>query len=146
MQDKIQSDIKTAMLAGEALRVEVLRGLKSALQNQAIENKSDLNDDEIVKTVQKEIKKRNEAAELYAQAGDEERKQKELDEIKILNSYLPEQLSDEELVEVVAKVIKDNNIDNPQKMGMAIGMVSKQVGASAEGAKIAAEVKKQLGV
>lgn len=146
MQDKIQSDIKTAMLAGEALRVEVLKGLKSAIQNQAIEKKSELEDEEIIKTVQKEIKKRNEAAELYAQAGDDERKQKELDEIEILSSYLPEQLSDDELAEVVTRVIKENDIDSPQKMGMVIGMINKQIGASAEGAKIAAEVKKQLGV
>jgi uncharacterized protein YqeY len=146
MQDKIQADLKTAMLAGESLRVEVLKGLKSALQNQAIEKKSDLEDYEIIKTVQKEIKKRNEAAELYGQANDEARKQKELEEAQILSGYLPEQLSDEELAKIVSQVIEDNSIDSPQKMGMAIGMVNKQVGASAEGAKIAAEVKKQLGV
>ena len=146
MQDKIQADLKTAMLAGEALRVEVLKGLKSALQNQAIEKKAELEDEDIIKTVQKEIKKRNEAAELYEQAGDKGRQKKELDEAEILSGYLPKQLSEEELAKIVTQVIEQNGIDSPQKMGMAIGIVSKQVGASAEGSKIAAEVKKQLGV
>jgi uncharacterized protein YqeY len=146
MQDKIQQDIKAAMLAGESLKIEVLKGLKSVLQNQTIEKKADLSDDEIVKVAQKEIKKRQEAADLYGKAGEYDRKQKEIDEIEILKDYLPAQLTDEELADVVKKIIEENGIDSPQKMGMAIGMVNKQVGASAEGAKIAAEVKKQLGV
>ncbi len=147
MQDRIAADLKTAMLAGEALTVETLKGLKSALMNQKIAQKSELSDEEIIKIVQKEVKKRHEAAELYAKAEDGVgRQEKEISEARILSAYLPAQLSDDELLVVVKEIIDDNQIDSPQKLGMAIGLVQKQVGAGAEGAKIAAAVKAQLGL
>lgn len=147
MQEQIATDLKAAMLASETLKVETLKGLKSAMMNQKIAQKNELSDDEIIKIIQKEVKKRYEAADLYAKSEDgAERQKKELQEAKILNIYLPTQLSDDELVKVVEKIIADNQIDSPQKMGMAIGLVQKDVGASAEGSKIAAIVKKQLGI
>lgn len=147
MQDRIAADLKTAMLAGEALKVETLKGLKSSMMNQVIAQKNELTDDEIIKIIQKEVKKRHEAAELYAKAQDgAQRRDKELLEAEILSVYLPKPLSDAELAATVKKVITGNQIDSVQKMGMAIGLVQKRVGAGVEGAKIAAEVKKQLGV
>ncbi len=146
MQETIQSDLKAAMLAGDKLKVEVLKGLKSALQNQAIDKKAELNDEEVTKVIGKEVKKRNEAAELYGKAGAADREEKELKEAEILQAYLPKQLSDEELDEIIKKVIEENNINSPQKLGMAIGLINKQVGASADGSRVAQAVKKQLGV
>ncbi len=146
MQDTLEKDLKVALLAGEKLKVEVLKGLKSAIQNKRIANQSELSDDEIIGIVKKEVKKRHEAAELYEQAGASDRKDKELQEAEILTDYLPKQLTDEELAEVVSEIIEQNGIDSPQKLGMAIELVNKQVGASADGAKIAQLVKQQLGV
>jgi len=146
MQGTIETDIKAAMLAGDKLKVEVLKGLKSAIQNERIAAKKELNDDDVIKITKKEVKKRHEAADLYEKAGANERKEKELFEAEILNKYLPKQLTDDELEAAVTKVIEDNGINDPQKLGMAIGLVNKQVGASADGAKIAQLVKKKLGV
>jgi len=146
MQDTLEKDLKVALLAGKKLEVEVLKGLKSSIQNQRIANKKELSDDEITGIVKKEVKKRHEAAELYEKAGASDRKEKELQEAEILTGYLPKQLTDEELAEVVSKIIEQNDIDSPKKLGMAIGLVNKQVGASADGAKVAQVVKQQLGV
>lgn len=146
MQETIETDIKAALLAGDKLKVEVLKGLKSSIHNQRIAVQKDLSEEEIIKIVKKEVKKRHEAAGLYERAGADDRKNKELSEVEILEVYLPKQLSDEELSEVVDTVMKENNIDSPQKLGMAIGLVNKRVGASADGAKVAQTVKTKLGL
>ncbi len=146
MQQIIEKDIKVALLAGDRLKVEVLKGLKSSIQNQRIASGKDLDDDEIIKLVKKETKKRHEAASLYEQAGAGERKEKELKEADILAKYLPEQLTEQELSKVVDNVIEDNKIDSPQKLGMLIGLVNKQVGAGADGARIAKIAKEKLGI
>ncbi len=146
MQDTIQADLKSAMLAGDALKVEVLKGLKSSIQNHRIATKKEPSDEAIIKLTKKEVKKRHEAASLYQQAGATERQQKELSEVKILEKYLPKQLSDEELREIIGKILEENKIDSPQKLGAGIGLANKQVGASADGAKIAQIVKEKLGV
>lgn len=146
MQETIETDLKAALLAGDKLKVEVLKGLKSSAQNQRIALQHELSDEEIIKLVKKEVKKRREAADLYEQAGASDRKQKELDEATILETYLPKQLSEEELGKIVDEVMQKNDIDSPQKLGMAIGLVNKQVGASADGSLVAQVVKRKLGV
>lgn len=146
MLDQIEVDLKAALLAGEALKVEVLKGLKNSINNLRIEQKGEVSDDQAVKVVQKEIKKRNEAAEIYAKAGADERATKEKEEAIILEVYLPDQLSEEEIETIVDIIIENNGIDSPQKMGMAIGLANKEIGARADGATIAEIVKKKLGV
>lgn len=146
MLGKIEVDLKTALLAGEALEVEVLKSLKNSIIIFGKDQDHDASDDESVKIVQKEIKKRVEAAQIYSKAEATERADKESKEAEILKKYLPRQLSEKEIESIVDKVIADNGIDSPQKMGMAIGLANKEIGAQADGATIAAIVKKKLGV
>lgn len=146
MLDQIEVDLKAALLAGEALKVEVLKGLKNSINNLKIEQKGEVSDNQAVKVVQKEIKKRDEAAEIYTKAGADERAAKETEEAVILETYLPEQLSEEEIETIVDGIIENNGIDSPQKIGMAMGLANKEIGARADGATIAAIVKKKLGV
>ena len=94
--EQISADLKTAMLARDEFTTTTLRGLKSAiLYEELAQNKRDegLADDEVQKVTAREIKKRDDALKLYAQAGDQERADKEDREMKILSQYLPEQLS-----------------------------------------------------
>ncbi len=147
MQDKIDQDLKTAMLAGDKKKAETLRTLKSALQNEAIAQNAreeGLSDEQATKILQRESKKRQEAAELYNRGGSEERADAELDEKTVIDSYLPEQIGDEELGKIIDELIAATGAAGPQDMGKVIGAVKAQAGAAAEGATIARIVKEKL--
>lgn len=103
-----------------------------------------LNDTEITSLLQKEVKSRKESAELYEKGGDQERANKELDEIKVIEEYLPKQMSDDELEAVVDEVLGGMSDVTPQMMGQVIGAVKQKVGASADGGRIAATVKGKI--
>src|SRR4051812_895118 len=108
MQEQIERDLKTALLAGDKTTAETLRGLKSAILNELIsQNARDtgLTDEQIQKILSKESKKRQEAADLYKQGGSEPRAQAELAEKAIIDGYLPEQMSEEQVAKIVDQQI-----------------------------------------
>lgn len=141
MLEQIERDLKEAMLARDIVRTSVLKMLKSDLQNKAIENKGTLKDDDVVAVVQKAIKSRKEAAQMYEDSGDEVRASAESEEAKILEEYLPEQLSDDELRLIVNDIFMSLQTKN---FGELMGEVMKQVGAKAEGKRVAQFVKERL--
>ena len=146
MLEQIEIDLKTALLAGDSLKVEVLKRLKNSLNNLKIEQKHALSDNQAVRVVQREIKKCIEAAEIYSSADASERAQKERNEALILETYLPRQLSEEELETIIDKIVSENGASSPQEMGKVMGLVNKEIGARASGATIAKIVKQKLGV
>ena len=147
IQQQIEGDIKTAMLAGDKTKAETLRGLKSALLNEAIAQgarETGLSDEQVQKVLAKEAKKRSEAAELYKQGGSPERADAELAEKVIIDAYLPAQASEAEVKAAVEQEIA--KLENPsvQNMGQIIGAVRAKLGAGADGALIAKLVKEKL--
>lgn len=147
LEETLEQDIKTALLAGDSSKVTTLRGLKSALLNVKVaEGKRDsgLSDDEVLAILAKEAKKRQESADLYIQGGDQTRADNELAEKAIIEAYLPAQLSEAEITELVTQVIAELGVSGPQAMGQVIGQVKARAGASADGALIAQIVKSQL--
>lgn len=147
LKERIDADLKTAMLAGDKTLVMTLRGLKSSILNvEVAEGKRDtgLADDAIISLLQKEAKKRQESADLYNQGGNIERQQAELDEKKVIQQYLPAQLSEEEISATVEEVITETGASGMQLMGQVIGAVKAKTGASADGAVIARIVKEKL--
>ena len=147
MQEKIDQDLKQAMLAGDKTKAETLRTLKSALQNEAIAQNardSGLSDDQVMKVLQRESKKRLEAAELYNRGGSDDRANAEMDEKAVIDSYLPEQMGEEELAKLVDEQIAATGAAGPQDMGKVIGAVKAKVGAAADGGAIAKLVKEKL--
>src|SRR6266404_2231721 len=97
MQEQIERDLKTALLAGDKLTTETLKGIKNALQYEAVSKSTkpeELDEDTVQSVVAKEAKKRQEAADLYQNAGESERADKELAEKKIIAKYLPEQIGE----------------------------------------------------
>lgn len=135
------------MLAGDAPRVECLRGLKSAiLYAEVATGKRDegLNDGEIEALFAKEAKKRQESADLYMQGGSQERADKELAEKVIIEQYLPQQLSAQEIESVVDEVIAELGDTGAQAMGRVIGEVKKRCGNAADGGVVARLVKEKL--
>lgn len=147
LKDKLQSDLKAAMLSGDKERVEALKMLKAAITYKEVElgtRNEGLTDEQIIDVFSKEFKKRADAAQMYEQAGRVEQAAHEKFEQKIISEYLPEQASDEEIQAVVNESIA--KIDNPsmQNMGQVIGIVKARFGQTADGAKIAAIVKEAL--
>lgn len=142
LKERIDSDLKKALLERNLVEVNVLKGVKSAVQNSQIDNKNELHDEDLIKIFKKEAKKRQEALEIYENAGETERANKEKEEIAILRRYLPEEMSDVEIESLVEKVISENkDLTNP---GQLIGIVIKTAGQEADGKKIAQIVREKL--
>lgn len=147
MQEQIDQDLKQALLSGDKAKTETLRGLKSALLNEAIaQNARDtgLSDEQIQKVLAKESKKRQEAADLYKQGGSEERAGAELAEKAIIDAYLPEQMSEEQIAKIVDEEVDKTDSPTMQDMGRIIGAVRSRAGGQADGALIARLVKDKL--
>lgn len=147
LKRQLEEDVKTAMLAGDALRLETLRGLKSVVlyaEVAAGKREVGLEDAEIEAIFAKEAKKRQESAALYEQGGAADRAAKELAEKEIIETYLPEQLSDADIAVVIDKVIAEVQPEGLQQMGQVIGQVKAKLGSSADASVIARIVKEKL--
>jgi len=144
LKETISNDIKTALLGGDRFRGEILKNFKAAILNEEVaKNKRDegLGDEEIEQLLAREIKKRNESAELFKAAGRQELADNELQEREVLSTYMPAQLTDDEIKNVVIEVI--SGLKNPN-MGQVIGAVKAKLGNSADGGTVARIVKESL--
>jgi uncharacterized protein YqeY len=148
LRQQLDDDVKAALLGGDSLRVETLRGLKSVILYADVAAKKrdtgGIADDEILGLLAKEAKKRQESADLYVQGGAQDRADKELAEKVIIESYLPAQLSEAELIKLVDTAIAAEPAEGMQAMGKIIGAVKAQVGNTADGSLIARLVKERL--
>jgi uncharacterized protein YqeY len=147
IKEQIEADLKTAMLGGDKVLTTTLRGLKSAILNVEIaENKRDtgLSNDVVVSLLGKEAKKRQESADLFARGGNEEKARAEAAEKLVIEKYLPTQIDDEALKNLVEAAITETGASSMQDMGKVIGMVKAKAGASADGGRIAMLVKEKL--
>ena len=147
LPQRLQDDVKAAMLAGDSARLECLRGLKSVIlyaEVAAGKRETGLSDEETQGLFAKEVKKRQESADLYTQGGAQERADKELAEKAIIEAYLPAQLSEAELLSVIDEVIAEVKPTGPQQMGQVIGQVKSKVGNTADGSLIAKLVKEKI--
>jgi uncharacterized protein len=147
LKQRIQDDLKAALLGGNRFEAETLRGLKAAILNvEVAEGRRDegLTDEAIEQVVAKEVKKRNEAAALYDQNMRQDSADDERREAKILGKYLPKQLNEAELKTVVDAKVAELGATDAKMMGQVIGAVKKEVGSTADGAMIAKIVKETL--
>lgn len=147
LEERLEQDIKTALLAGDKVKAMTLRGLKATLLNVKVaEGKRDsgLGDDEVIRVLVKQAKQRQESADLYVQGGNQEKADAELAEKAVIEAYLPEQMGEDELVKLIDEVISQTGASGPQAMGQVIGQVRAKAGATADGALIARLVKEKL--
>lgn len=147
LKDTIQNDMKAALLSGNRFSGDVLRNLKAAILDEEVsKGKRDegLDDEEILKIIVREVKKRNESIAVYEQNDREDLADNERKEAEVLSGYLPKQLSEEEISGVVVAKIAELGVSGPQAMGQVIGAVKAQLGASADGATVAKVVKEKL--
>jgi len=147
LEQKLEQDLKTAMLAGDSERVMTLRNMKSALLNVKVasgKRETGLSDDEVLPILSKEAKKRQESADFYVQGGSQDRADKELSEKSIIEEYLPKQLSTEEITAIVEEVIAALGASGPSAMGQVMGQVKAKTGSTADGSIVAKIVKEKL--
>jgi uncharacterized protein len=137
--EQVQADTREAMKAGERERVSALRLVADALQKDAKEG----GDDEIA-VLRRERKRRLEAADAYRDGGSEERATAEETEAEVISAYLPAELSDEELAELVAATVQETGAAGMQEMGKVMGAVMPKVEGRADGKRVSAAVKERL--
>jgi uncharacterized protein YqeY len=147
LKDTIQNDMKAALLSGDRFVGDTLRNLKAAILDEEVkQNKREegLSDEEIEKVIAREVKKRNESTTIYEANGRPELAEAERNEAAVLAKYLPEQIGENEIREIVTAKIAELGVSGPQAMGQVIGAVKQQVGNSGDGALIARIVKETL--
>ncbi|MBI4038101.1 GatB/YqeY domain-containing protein [Candidatus Daviesbacteria bacterium] len=146
MLAQLQEDLKKAQLARDELKVSVLRLLLSEIHNSQIllGQEKEISDGDIILIIQREIKKRKEAALGFRQGERQQQAQKEDLEAQILAKYLPSQLSDTELTEVVDEVIKELGANSLTDLGKVMGVVMSRVAGQVDGSRVSALVKEKL--
>jgi uncharacterized protein YqeY len=148
LKDQLQADLTTAMKARDELRSATLRMVLTAVRTEEVAGKTarQLDDAEVVTVLGREAKKRREAAEAFEQGGRPESAARELAEGEVIATYLPAQLGDDELRDLVAAAIGETGASGPQAMGQVMKVVTPKTAGRAEGGRVAAEVRRQLGL
>jgi uncharacterized protein YqeY len=146
LKARLRADLNAAMRARDEVRKSTLRLALSAIQTEEVAGRSarELSDDEVLKVLTREAKKRREAAEAFEGAGRAEQAAAERAEGEVLAGYLPAQLSDDELAQLVSAAIASTGASGNAAMGQVMKAVTPQVAGRADGSRVAAEVRRQL--
>ena len=147
LKEQISEDIKSALKAGDSFTAGVLRMVVAAFQNKSIEKRGkgeeeELTQEEILEILAREAKKRKEAIELYKQGDRQELAENEEKELVIIEKYLPQQMSKEEVVAIVSTIIEKNK---PENFGEAMKLAMAELKGKADGKIVAEVIKEQLG-
>ena len=130
--ETLDKEIIEAMKAKDSVRLATLRGVKGAMKLQSIDHKKEINDELLIDVVSKEIKTRNESIKEFEKGGRQDLIDKTEEEIKILSKYLPEQLSEEEIVNIINQVFEEVNPSGIKDMGKVMGIVTPKVKGKAD--------------
>ncbi len=146
LKTRLRADLTDAMRSRDQVRLRTLRMALTAITNEEVAGSAtrELSDDDVLKVLTREAKKRREAAEAFAAAGRADQAEAERAEGEVLASYLPAQLSDEELAGLVAAAVAETGAVGLPGMGKAMKVVTPRVAGRADGARVAAEVRRQL--
>jgi len=147
LQQRVDSDLKDAMRAKDATKLGVLRMLKSALKYAAIAKsgaEAELGDTEAVQVIRKQVKQRQDSIESFEKGGRAQLADKEKEELAILNAYLPQGMSPDELAKIVRETIAELGVTSRAQMGAVMKASQAKAGGRADGKTLSAEVQKQL--
>jgi hypothetical protein len=147
LKDRLNEDLRTAMKGRDELTTSTLRMALAAVRNAEVSGPAarELSDDEVVTVLTKEAKKRREAADAFAGAGRSDQAERERAEGTVLDGYLPAQLSDAEIAELVSAALAAGGFSGKAQMGPAMKAAQAAVAGRAEGGRVAAEVRRRLG-
>ena len=144
VKETLQADLKKAMIEKDNFKRDTIRFLMAALKQIEVDERRVLSDDDIYTIIQKSIKQRNDAAAQFKDANRADLYEKEEAEVKVLEAYLPAQLSDDELKEMIKGAISKLNASSMKDMGAVMGVVKKEAGSSADGKRVSSLVKELL--
>ncbi|MEU0492906.1 GatB/YqeY domain-containing protein [Nocardiopsis sp. NPDC006139] len=146
LKDRLKNDLTTAIKARDKVRTGTLRMVLAAISTEEAAGSSQraLGDDEVVKLLTREAKKRREAAEAFEKGGRPEQAEAERAESEVISDYLPKQLTDEELADLVAAAVEEAGAQTPRDMGKVMKVLNPRIAGRAEGSRVAAEVKRRL--
>lgn len=144
--DQVSNDIKSAMLAKDKVKLEALRGIKKEFLEAKTAKGADgeLSDEVAMKILAKMVKQRKESAQIYTEQNRPDLAEPELDEAAVIETYLPKQMTEEELTEALKAIIAQVGATTPQEMGKVMGVATKQLAGRADGRAISAKVKELL--
>ena len=141
---ELDQDIIGAMKAKDSVRLATLRGIKGAMKLQSIDHKKEINDELLIEVVSKEIKTRNESIKEFEKGNRQDLIDKTRVEIEILNKYLPEQLTQEEILEIIAQAFTEVNPSGMKDMGKIMGIVTPRVKGRADMGMVSSLIREKL--
>ncbi len=144
LKTRILQDMKEAMKARDSLRLSTLRLLVSEIKNREIDAKDELKNDEVVALIQKAVKQRQDSISQYEKGGRQDLADKEKEEKEILKAYLPEELSQEELLAIIEEAISATGVSSPREMGKVMKEVMPKVRGRADGKLVNELVRERL--
>ena len=146
LKEKLQNDLTSAMRARDEVRSATIRMILTAVKNEEVSGKEarELNDQEVITVLSREAKKRREAAEAFEQAGAADRAANEKAEGAIIAEYLPAQLSESEIKDLISAAIKETGAAGPQQMGLVMKSIQPKIAGRADGGLVSSLVKAAL--
>ncbi len=144
LKERLINDMKEAMKAKDKVKLSTIRMINSLIKNAEIEKRGELTDDEIVSLLMKYAKQRRESIQMYEQGGRQDLVEKEKEELAIVESYLPEQMSEDEIRKIVEEVIRETGASSPKDMGIVMKNVMPKVKGKAEGSVVNRIVRELL--
>lgn len=144
LEERLNQDFLEALKKQEQLKLGVLRLLKAALKNEQIAKRARLTNEEALKVLKREVKKRQEASAMYQAGGRPELASREEEEIGIVKVYLPAALNEAELKDLLAKIIKEESLQGSQNFGQVMKVVMPKLGDQADGSQVSQLIKELL--
>jgi uncharacterized protein YqeY len=144
VENQLLEDMKLAMKSGNKVELDTIRLLRAQIKSASIDKKDDLDEAELAQVLQKEAKKRKEAIEMYQQGNREDLVEKEKSELSIISKYLPEQLSESDLDQIVSETIQSLQVSSEKDMGRVMGAIMPKVKGKADGKLVQQKVKEHL--
>jgi uncharacterized protein YqeY len=145
LEEKIRQDLNQALKEKDELKAATLRFCLAEIRNFWLQKQKELTDEDVVEVIRRQVKLRREAIEAYQKGGRSDLAEKESKELEILSKYLPQQLSPQDLEKIIRETIAEIGAKSAEDFGKVMGVVMAKVKGQAEGAMVAAEVKRILG-
>ena len=142
---KLIDDMKAAMRDKDSARLEVIRMLRAAIQRKEVDDRVELGDDDVLEVIQKQIKQANDSIKQFEQGNRQDLADKEKFELQIMQQYMPEQLSEEELQALVSEALAATGAESLKDMGKVIGMLKPKVQGRADMGQLSQMIKSALG-
>ena len=144
MKSRLDEDMKQAMRDRDVVRRDIIRYLRSEIRNQEIKERKELDDQGVTQVLSRQAQQRRDSIEIYKEAGREDLVEKEQGELALIISYLPQQMSADEITELVQQVIAEVGASGPEDMGKVMGAIMPRVRGKAEGREVNAIVQQTL--